>query len=124
MKLVFDFCKDSYRIETFCYLFPVDLFALPEFDELSFEAKALYAILLNMQLLHGNSDAMGRRYLRYTIGNLAGILGCGMGHASTVFHELACKSGIGLISQRKQKTGEVFLYIKDFRSGEVTKHEC
>ena len=92
------------------------LFTNPIFQEVSFEAKFLYGLLLDrMQISLKNHwlDSQGRVFLYFRQEEMGELLGCGVKKIRCLLKELDDNTGIGLITRVRQGFGNPdFIYVK------------
>lgn len=98
----FPFITDT-DIEKFRFFrIPKVLFEAPEFDEISTDAKLVYAVLLDrteLSLKNQWKDEAGRVYIIYPVKEIAAALNFGVKKISKLLAELDDKKGIGLITR-------------------------
>lgn len=107
------------QTETFNFVrVPWVLFTHPAFEELSNDAKILYALLLDrMSLSRQNEwfDNENKVYIIYTVEEASATLNCCSEKASKLFKELDDVNGIGLITRKRRGLGKPsIIYVKNF----------
>lgn len=107
------------QTETFNFVrVPWVLFTHPVFEQLSNDAKILYALLLDrMSLSRQNEwfDENNRVYIIYTVEEAVKTLKCCSEKVSKLFKELDDVNGIGLITRKRRSLGKPsIIYVKNF----------
>lgn len=96
---------------------PMTLLSDPRYENLSSDAKLLYALLLNRMNLsrkNGWFDEENRVFIYYSIEDIAADLHCGRNKAIKALQELDTEKGIGLVekNRRGQGKGEIYYYVQ------------
>ena len=98
------------------YRIPKALFTVPNFRELSTDAKVLYGILLDrMSLSLKNQwiDAQNKVYIIFTVDEIMDALNCANQKATRLMVELEKQAG--LIERKRQGLGRPnLIYVKNF----------
>ena len=98
------------------YRIPKALFTVPNFRELSTDAKVLYGILLDrMSLSLKNQwlDAQNKVYIIFTVEEIMDALNCANQKATRLMVELEKRAG--LIERKRQGLGRPnLIYVKNF----------
>lgn len=98
------------------YRIPKALFTVPNFRELSTDAKVLYGILLDrMSLSLKNQwiDAQNKVYIIFTVDEIMDALNCANQKATRLMVELEKRAG--LIERKRQGLGRPnLIYVKNF----------
>ena len=102
------------------YCIPKALFTVPNFRELSTDAKVLYGILLDrMSLSLKNQwlDAQNKVYIIFTVEEIMDALNCANQKATRLMVELEKRAG--LIERKRQGLGRPnLIYVKKLRSND------
>ena len=97
---------------------PMALLSDPRYENLSSDAKLLYALLLNRMNLsrkNGWFDEENRVFIYYSIEDIAADLHCGRNKAIKALQELDTEKGIGLVEKNRRGQGKRnVLYVKNF----------
>lgn len=105
------------------YQIPKILIVDERFDQLSLDAKLLYALMLDRAALsskNGWLDDKGRVYIIYTLEQVMADLHCANQKVSRMMKEL---EKIGLIERKRQGQGKpTLIYVKDFTTGLDEEH--
>ncbi len=110
------------------YRMPKALFTDPQFEPLSFEAKSLYALMLDRMCLsakNGWTDNEGRVYIIFTVEEIGKVIGAGRDKVRRLLSELDAKNGCGLIERKVQGQGKPsIIFVRKFMGEEpVTEQE-
>lgn len=101
---------------------PMALLRDTRYENLSSDAKLLYALLLNrMNLSRKNQwfDEENRVFICYSIEDIAADLHCGRNKAIKALQELDTERGIGLVEKNRRGQGKgSILYVKNFYTEE------
>ena len=106
---------------------PMALLSDPRYENLSSDAKLLYALLLNRMNLsrkNGWFDEENRVFIYYSIEDIAADLHCGRNKAIKALQELDTEKGIGLVEKNRRGQGKgSILYVKNFFTEECEEQK-
>lgn len=88
-----------------------DLVTNPIYQDLSFETRIVYGILLDLTYRKGTRDKRQRRYLVFSSKHLCGITHCGPQKAQKMLADLEEKN---LVLRKKTASGKMHLYVKKY----------
>ncbi len=94
-----------------------DLVTDPLYQDLSFETRMIYGILLDLTYIKGKQDKTKRRYLPFSSKHVCSIAKCGQQKAQKILSDLEEKN---LISRQKTASGNIHLYVKYVKESDQT----